>query len=57
MRIDADIMIPKVDRVAVMATDKIAIIPVAAAPSLPVQHPVAAEANDNRPALPTRAVN
>jgi acetolactate synthase I/II/III large subunit len=61
MRIDADIMIPKVDRVAVMATDKIAIIPVAAAPgpTLPVQHPISAEANDNRPTTnhTKRAVN
>ncbi len=59
MRIDADIMIPKVDRVAVMATDRIAIIPVVPAqtPALPVQHPMAAEANDNKPAMATRAVN
>jgi acetolactate synthase-1/2/3 large subunit len=61
MRIDADIVIPKVDRVAVMATDKIAMIPVTPpsphAPAVPAKPLVAAEqANDNLP-VHRRAIN
>ncbi len=61
MRIDADILIPKVDRVAVMATDKIATIPVPPpaprAPAIAAKPPIAAEqANDNHP-LRRRAAN
>ncbi len=61
VRIDADIIIPKVDRVAVMATDRIAIIPVVPterAPMKPATPLVAAEqANDNHLSLSRRAAN
>jgi acetolactate synthase I/II/III large subunit len=59
VRVDADILIPKVDRVAVMATDRIATIPIVPterAPMLPARPHVAAEANDNLP-LVRRVVN
>jgi acetolactate synthase-1/2/3 large subunit len=59
VRVDADILIPKVDRVAVMATDRIATIPMVPterAPMLPAKPHIAAEANDNLP-LARRVVN
>jgi acetolactate synthase-1/2/3 large subunit len=60
VRVDADILIPKVDRVAVMATDRIATIPIVPterAPMLPAKPLIAAEqANDNLP-LVRRVVN
>jgi acetolactate synthase I/II/III large subunit len=61
IRIDADIVIPKVDRVAVMATDRIATIPATPAPlpAPPASAPGIAAASeqglDTRPRL--RAVN
>jgi acetolactate synthase-1/2/3 large subunit len=59
VRVDADILIPKVDRVAVMATDRIATIPMVPterAPMLQAKPHIAAEANDNLP-LARRVVN
>jgi acetolactate synthase I/II/III large subunit len=57
VRVDADIVIPKVDRVAVMATDKIAIIPVVPTERTPMKAPLLA--NDNLPTAPVgrRAAN